>query len=65
MAGLLDDSEVARQFCHLIPLQRLRPVTLRPAFSGGLPFSSFDYILRQKITKVKKIFINKISPIHI
>jgi hypothetical protein len=41
MAGLLDgSSDVARQFCHLILLQRLRSVTLRPAFSDGLPFSS-------------------------
>jgi hypothetical protein len=56
IAGLLDDSEVARQFCHLIPLRRLRPVTLRPTFSGGLPFSSFAYILRQKITKVKRYY---------
>jgi hypothetical protein len=41
LAGLLDGSfEVARQFCHLIPLLRLRSVTLRPTFSGGLPFSS-------------------------
>jgi hypothetical protein len=33
-------SEVARQFCHLIFLRGLRSVTLRPTFSGGLPFSS-------------------------
>ena len=45
IAELLDDSEVARQFCHLIPPRRLRPVTLRPVFSGGLPFSSFDHII--------------------
>jgi len=38
MAGLLDESfDVARQFCHLISL-RLRSVTLRATFSGGLPF---------------------------
>jgi len=38
---LLDGSfDVARQFCHLILLQRLRSVTLRPTFSDGLPFSS-------------------------
>jgi len=42
LAGLLDGSfEVARQFCHLILLRRLRSVTLRPTFSDGLPFSSF------------------------
>jgi hypothetical protein len=47
MAELLDDFEVARQFCHLIPQRRLRSVTLRPAFSDGLPFSSFDHIIHQ------------------
>jgi hypothetical protein len=42
VAGLLDgSSDVARQFCHLILLQRLRSVTLRPTFSDGLPFSNF------------------------
>jgi hypothetical protein len=30
----------ARQFCRLISQQRLRPVTLRPTLSDGLPFSS-------------------------
>jgi len=41
LAGLLDgSSDVARQFCHLILLRRLRSVTLRPTFSDGLPFSS-------------------------
>jgi len=41
MAELLEGAFAPRRFCHLIFLLRLRPVTLRPVFSNGLPFSSW------------------------
>jgi len=46
IAELLEGAFAPRQLCHLISLLRLRSVTLRPVFSGGLPFSSCqNYVL--------------------
>jgi hypothetical protein len=47
----------ARQFRHPIPnLEGLRPITLRPTFSGGLPFFKLYIILFRCRIKVKNNF---------